>query len=81
MENYNVMAYRFTKPSNTYDRKLDLSKDCHKGEPTLPSGLSDVSKCYNGKNTITKYFQMNMITVFIFRSTNGCVVSSFHVRQ
>ncbi|GLV36662.1 uncharacterized protein CBL_02503 [Carabus blaptoides fortunei] len=48
MDNYNVMAYKFTKPNNAYDRKLDLDKDCHKGEPTLPSGLSDVGKCYNG---------------------------------
>lgn len=49
MEHYNVVTYKFKKPPNAYNRKENLTEDCHKGDPVLLSGLSDVSKCYNGE--------------------------------
>ncbi|KAF5284244.1 hypothetical protein FQR65_LT00244 [Abscondita terminalis] len=40
---YGVTAYRFVLDNTTFNRRKN---DCHVGNPPLPDGLSDVSKCY-----------------------------------
>lgn len=60
MDHYNVLAFKYTKPHNAYDRKENLTQDCHKGDPVLLSGLSDVSKCYNG----TLYYFFYIISFY-----------------
>ncbi|XP_018321668.1 scavenger receptor class B member 1 [Agrilus planipennis] len=43
---FGLNAYKFELPNNTFDRKYPAYSDCYLGDPPLPSGLSDVSKCY-----------------------------------
>ncbi|KAJ8956251.1 hypothetical protein NQ318_014983 [Aromia moschata] len=45
VEMYGVTAYRYELENTTYDRTTPSDGDCYKGEPKLPNGLSDVSKC------------------------------------
>lgn len=50
VQKYGLTAYKFSLPNSTYYRKQPSEEDCYKGEPPLLDGLSDVSKCYYGKD-------------------------------
>lgn len=44
-------GYKYVLLENVYDRLNDTDVDCYKGSAQiLPDGLSDLSKCYFGKN-------------------------------
>ncbi|KAL1502498.1 hypothetical protein ABEB36_007634 [Hypothenemus hampei] len=40
-------AYHYTVPLDTFNRTIPENKDCFKGDPILPNGLSDISTCYS----------------------------------
>lgn len=45
-------AYKYILRENVYDRMENETADCYKGFfRTLPDGLSDVSKCFYGKDS------------------------------
>lgn len=45
----NVPVYRYNLSESVFDRVVNVT-DCYDTVPSLPSGLSDGSKCYYGKN-------------------------------
>lgn len=48
-----ILANKYVLLENVYDRFEDLDADCYKGRyELLPDGLSDLSRCYFGKNSI-----------------------------
>lgn len=77
-----LRAYEYVLRPNVYDRFNDTEKDCYKGfMQTLPDGLTDVSKCYYGKN----FLQFSQNYLFIestsnhhhFRHSIGCITPAF----
>lgn len=44
-----ILAYKYVLKDDTFDRLDNLKEDCYKGNNVLPSGLSDLSRCYFGK--------------------------------
>lgn len=56
-----IHAYKFSMPDNAYDR-IEDQEDCFKGfgRKPLPDGLSDVSRCLQGKAKLLK----NLLNIF-----------------
>lgn len=45
---YGMTANRYDVPLTLFHRTEPSYLDCHKGNPTLPNGVADISVCYNG---------------------------------
>lgn len=82
-------AYKYVLRENVYDRMVNESDDCYKGNiDPLPDGLSDLSKCFYGMLTdidtqiSCNFFMMlpwkNCLFVFCFgRYAIRCIESTF----
>lgn len=72
-----VVGYKYGLKDDTFDRLENASQDCFKGKSVLPSGLSDLSRCFFGKfyKMHVKIFHKNFLVVF--RSTFGSIKSTF----
>ncbi|CAO1346533.1 unnamed protein product [Diamesa serratosioi] len=44
-----IVGYKFVLKDDTFDRLKNASEDCFKGNTVLPSGLSDLSRCFFGQ--------------------------------
>lgn len=54
-------AYKYVLRENVYDRMANATADCYKGpEPTLPDGLSDLSKCFFGTPYAIRHFAQKL---------------------
>ncbi|XP_038220012.1 lysosome membrane protein 2-like [Zerene cesonia] len=50
----NVPAYRYNLSEKAFDR-IKNDTDCYDMQPSLPDGLSDTSKCYDGLPLVASY--------------------------
>lgn len=76
-ERYGIKAYEYGLPPTAFDRTGE--DDCHAGDPTLPNGLQDASKCYFGKFVRKYYLQFYFLDRC--RIPSGGKFSAFPTRR